>query len=468
MAQLPTVSALMAAYNYEQYVGRAIQSALEQDYPPDRLEVVVVDDGSTDGTADVVRELAAAHPGRVRLVQQANAGYVAATTRALSEGRGDVLALLDADDVWLPHKTRRQVEMLTAAPDVGMVFADMVVVDGDEQTVRPSLIWHLDGLPERLFARVLYENIATQSSIAIRRELRDAVAPIPDEITYADWWITLRSAMVTQLDYSREPLALYRVHGANLTADPTGAAGVREARKGIAFQLWAMRHLELDQLTAQEADWVWSNTEQRARKLVEAANTMFVEIVAPSPGDAARVDAWLDEAQARRAVGDLDDEARLLLRALAGDPWRPGARERLADAARRAEAAAGASDPLEGTDGYIVLADAEDLFADATLLPAYADAMGGVPELRLAIDATRLEEAEAAQRLQALVERCGLTDRSDLELVAVVGARTEAERTRMLGRVRARYGAGADDTVGHPVFTPATLDELRRAVAGAS
>ena len=65
MTQLPTVSALMAAYNYEQYVGRAIESALAQDYPPELLEIIVIDDGSTDSTAEIVRGLAAAHPGRV-------------------------------------------------------------------------------------------------------------------------------------------------------------------------------------------------------------------------------------------------------------------------------------------------------------------------------------------------------------------------------------------------------------------
>src|ERR1700759_3453766 len=149
MTDLPTVSALMAAYNYEQFVERAIQSALDQDYPPELLEVVVIDDGSTDSTADRVRALADRHPGRVRLIQQPNGGYVAATNRALSEGRGELLALLDADDMWLPAKTRRQVAMLQANPEVGMVFSDMVVVDGDEQTVRPSLIWAQGELPKR-------------------------------------------------------------------------------------------------------------------------------------------------------------------------------------------------------------------------------------------------------------------------------------------------------------------------------
>jgi glycosyltransferase involved in cell wall biosynthesis len=338
MTRLPTVSALMAAYNYEQYVGRAIESALAQDYPPELLEIVVIDDGSTDSTAEIVRGLAAANPGRVRLIQQANGGYVAATNRALAEGTGELLALLDADDVWLPGKTRRQVEMLQARPELGMVFSDMVVVDGDEQTVRPSLIWHLHEIPERAFARVLYENVATQSSIMIRASLRDRVAPIPAAITYADWWITLRCAQFSAIDYSREPLALYRVHGSNLTGDVTGASAVRERRKGIAFQLWALRTLPLDGLNADEAASVWANTEDRAKRVVEAAGSSFVSVAEPSPADEARVGELLAEADRLRGSGELHAEARTALRALACDPFRAGSRQRLADAVARAGA----------------------------------------------------------------------------------------------------------------------------------
>ncbi len=103
---LPTVSALMGAYNYQQYVARAIESALAQDYPPELLEVIVIDDGSTDHTAEIVAEIAERNQGRVRLISQANGGYIAATNRAIAEADGELLALLDADDIWLPDKIR--------------------------------------------------------------------------------------------------------------------------------------------------------------------------------------------------------------------------------------------------------------------------------------------------------------------------------------------------------------------------
>jgi hypothetical protein len=471
MAHLPTVSALMAAYNYEQYVGRAIESALRQDYPPELLDVVVIDDGSTDSTAEIVRELAGAHPGRVRLVQQRNAGYVAATNRALSEGTGEMLALLDADDMWLPAKTRRQVEMLTERPGLGMVFADMVVVDAHEETVRPSLIWHLEEVPERAFARVLHENIATQSSIMIRSSLREHIAPIPAAITYADWWITLRSVQFAAIDFSREPLALYRVHGSNLTGDVTsGPAAVRERRKGIAFQLWALRNLPLEGLDAQETMSVWDNTEDRARRVVEAAGSRFVEIAEMAPAsERDRVEGLREQAERLREAGDLDAEARTALRALACDPFRLGSRERLQDAVGRATALAATPHPLRGARGFVVLADAEDLLAGDDLLMRYAEAMAGDVRVTLAIDASRLAPHEAGPQLQALVERCGLAEREDIAMLAVVGELDSPQRHRMLAGVHARYGPSRDAADGDrevPVFAPASLGRLRELAGG--
>src|SRR5688500_14867542 len=102
---LPFVSCLITTYNYGRYVGEALDSVLAQDYPADRREIIVVDDGSTDDTPQVL----ARYADRVKIIRQANAGVCAATERGLSETRGELIATLDADDVWLPGKLHRQV-----------------------------------------------------------------------------------------------------------------------------------------------------------------------------------------------------------------------------------------------------------------------------------------------------------------------------------------------------------------------
>lgn len=109
----PTVTVVMPAYNAAAYVRRAIDSVLAQTWV-DR-ELLVVDDGSSDGTLDVL----AGYGNRLRVITQANAGPAAARNRGLLEARGRYVAFLDADDWWLPTKLERQVALLDARPDVG-------------------------------------------------------------------------------------------------------------------------------------------------------------------------------------------------------------------------------------------------------------------------------------------------------------------------------------------------------------
>jgi glycosyltransferase involved in cell wall biosynthesis len=333
----PTVDVLMPAYNYAHYVGRAVRSVLDQEYPPERLRLIVVDDGSTDDTAAVVRALADAHPGRITLISQPNSGPSAAINRALAEATADLVAVLDADDIWLPDKTRRQAELLRDDPTLGMVFCDMRVVDGDERTVRPSQVGAIGGFPRRAFARLLCQNVATQSAIMLRRSL---AKPLPPEVPYSDWWFALCAAQAAEVQYLPQPLALYREHGANLTSGVTGSSGVREHRKEVSFQLWALRNLDLSALTPAEAAMVWAGTEEHARRAFAAAGSYFVELAQIEPAGQEQARRLVAAAQESGARGDRDAECVLLLRALGHDPFEPGLRARLHDAVTAAADAA--------------------------------------------------------------------------------------------------------------------------------
>ena len=105
----PLVSVVIPLYNGVRHIGEAIESVLSQDYP--KLELLVVDDGSQDGGAEVVKR----YP-QVRLIQQENQGPAVARNVGVREATGDILAFLDADDLWLPGKVRQQVDALLAAP----------------------------------------------------------------------------------------------------------------------------------------------------------------------------------------------------------------------------------------------------------------------------------------------------------------------------------------------------------------
>jgi hypothetical protein len=331
--QLPTVSVLMPVYNYAEYVERAIESALTQDYPPQLLTVVVVDDGSTDDTAAVVASLVDRNPGRIIFIQQPNSGPSAAINRALSAATGDLIAVLDADDIWLPAKTRRQVDRLASDPALGLVFSDMRVVDAQENLVRPSQVGNIGAFPRRAFARLLCQNVVTQSSLMIRRAL---AKPIPAGVPYSDWWFAICAAETTELEYLPEPLALYREHGSNLTSGASGAAGVREHRKEISFQLWSLRNLDLSSLTPAEAQMVWRGVETHAGRALTAAGSHFVELAEVSWDDAERGPRLLAEADQALARGDLRAECSLLLESLGWRPYDPELHVRFLDATGRA------------------------------------------------------------------------------------------------------------------------------------
>lgn len=120
------VSVIVPTYNRAYCVNKSIESALAQTYR--NLEVLVIDDGSTDNTREVVTGAFGGEP-RVKYIYQSNGGVAVARNRGMRVARGEFIALLDSDDVWKPWKTEVQVAVLRANPNVGMVWTDMEAVD---------------------------------------------------------------------------------------------------------------------------------------------------------------------------------------------------------------------------------------------------------------------------------------------------------------------------------------------------
>ncbi len=122
------VSVIIPTYNRARLVGSAVESALSQDYP--KTEILVIDDGSSDGTREMMARAYGANP-KVRYLPKANGGVSSARNLGIRESRGEYVALLDADDAWLPGKLVLQLECLRRFPEAGMVWTDMAAVDGD-------------------------------------------------------------------------------------------------------------------------------------------------------------------------------------------------------------------------------------------------------------------------------------------------------------------------------------------------
>ena len=199
----PEVSAIIPTWNRRELVAHAIRGVLAQTRPVE--EIIVVDDGSTDGTGEA---LAAEFGDRIVYVRQPNAGVSAARNRGLSIARGRYLALLDSDDEWLPGKTARQVEWLEAHPDFGMVLCDVERIDAERRRI--DFLGRRAILPEDgwVLAEVLANPALAPVSAMFRREVYADVGGFDESLrTAEDLDFHLRIARRWQIGVVDEPLA---------------------------------------------------------------------------------------------------------------------------------------------------------------------------------------------------------------------------------------------------------------------
>ncbi len=220
----PLVSVIMPAYNTARYIREAIDSVLDQDYG--NKELIVIDDGSTDGTLDIVRS----YGDRLTLITQQNQGSAVARNAGLAAARGEYIAFLDSDDVWLPGKLGLQVRYLQDHPGIGMIYARWQVwkpgadggfapaaslVDvhdgGRSSADAPAIVAEQSGW---LYNRLLFTSLLHTITVMARRELVAAVGEFDAELKRGqdyDYW--LRTSRVTEIRQLDRVLALYRVHG---------------------------------------------------------------------------------------------------------------------------------------------------------------------------------------------------------------------------------------------------------------
>ena len=207
---MPTVSVVIPNFNYARFVGQAIESALSQSVKP--LEVIVVDNGSTDNSLEVLR----AFGDRIRLLAQPrNLGQSGARNAGIAAVRGELVALLDADDMWLPGKLEKQIPLF-ARPEVGLVYGGYRLVTGDLKPLGERI--------PRLHGRILREFAlgpgavisGGESTAVIRKECFDRLGVWDPELSISGGWdMYRRIASSYEVECVSEPVMLYRQHGAN-------------------------------------------------------------------------------------------------------------------------------------------------------------------------------------------------------------------------------------------------------------
>jgi len=272
----PRVSVVIASYNHAAFVGGCLASVLAQTFSD--WELVVTDDGSVDGTAEAVRAFAAAQPqARVDFVAlPENRGACIALNHGIRRARGEFVAILNSDDVFLPHKLARQVAFLDAHPQVGAVFGWPELIDErgrpfDDPAHKDTAVFRQPNRSRQAWLRHFFDhgNALCHPTVLIRRRCYDEVglydprlAQVPD----LDLWIRL--AMRHEIHVLAEPLIRFRI----LDAQRNASAARPEV---VIRDAWERRHVLDRFLSIGDEDFALAFPEYAGRP--EPASTLLAQ-----------------------------------------------------------------------------------------------------------------------------------------------------------------------------------------------
>ena len=249
VSQMPEISVIIPTYNRCERTRSCLESVLGQTFG--NFEVMVVDDGSTDSTCDMI---AASHDARIRYVRQDNAGPSAARNRALDLAQGDWVAFLDSDDTWEPEKLRVQMNLVEQTPEVGFVFCDCHWVEGNgaRSATRFGRLPGLYSWPgrregtffvagESVFLSLLAESPIHTSGTMIRKRLLQEDRFDRRLVPAEDWEFWLRISRKTRVAYVDQPLVIIHRHDGNIS----GAMLTRVRASYLALQVMLNEYVDL-------------------------------------------------------------------------------------------------------------------------------------------------------------------------------------------------------------------------------
>jgi glycosyltransferase involved in cell wall biosynthesis len=234
----------MTCYNGERWLAAAIDSVLCQTWGD--FEFIIVDDGSTDGSAAIVRAYA---DGRIRYFYQANAGQTTSLNRGIAYAQGEYVAFLDADDCWLSEKLAAQVALMAAHPDAMLAFSSCYVIDQDGKIVKlhrlpPKLAD--DSLLEELFCE---GNFIFKPTVMVRRRCLQCIGAFDPDLEFCeDYELWLRIVRHYRAAWHPYPLAMWRRHPSSKSNQGGNTAGElllaqRDGRDPLIPKSWKARRM---------------------------------------------------------------------------------------------------------------------------------------------------------------------------------------------------------------------------------
>ena len=210
MSSKPVVSVLMPVYNGEQYIAEAIESVLQQTFRS--FELIIINDGSTDRTVDVIRKYS---DPRIRLVEMgANSGVIATLNRGIDEATGEYIARLDADDAAFAERFEKQVDFFEKNPGFGLCGSSAVIIDKTGKELF-RMVYHYQAA--EIPSHLLFRNVFIHSSIMVRAAILKTVRYDMAYYVAEDYFAWIRIATNWSVYTTPECLVKHRVHDTNVS-----------------------------------------------------------------------------------------------------------------------------------------------------------------------------------------------------------------------------------------------------------
>jgi glycosyltransferase involved in cell wall biosynthesis len=270
VSSLPSVEVLLATYNGSRYIREQIDSILGQDFP--NLTILARDDGSTDGTRDLLFHYAEHLPGRFKMLPASttNGGILGNFLALMKASTADYICFADQDDVWLPDKVRKTKETMDRLESTAgsstplLVFSDLRVVDENLAVLYPSFWAHMGIDPERVhhFNKLVVRGVVTGCTMMVNRALLKLSLRIPSDSRLHDRWIALLASTMGSAAVLRDQTILYRQHDRN-------AVGTGEERHPPPFFDRLRPHSRKTRADIEE----WKRSQQLASLLLEVHGT---------------------------------------------------------------------------------------------------------------------------------------------------------------------------------------------------
>ena len=213
--KMPKVSVIIPVYNAENFLSETIESVIAQTYTD--WEIIAVDDGSTDRSGKILRKYEQLLPQKFHAIMQQNSGTSAARNTAIEASKGEYIAFLDHDDLWLPEKLGKQVELLDSNKKFGMVYSDNYVIDSNGDLKKKSLLPCIM-FRGNVFNELFHRNFIALLTVIIRNEVLNKVGMFDPKYKIAEEYdLFLRIAEYYPVDFVEQPLAKYRVHAESVS-----------------------------------------------------------------------------------------------------------------------------------------------------------------------------------------------------------------------------------------------------------